>query len=369
MFSFKIPDGILNPCISQITFSKAMTKLEQLQCNRIGKAKFESYGFNSGEYSSMNHRWKMLGLRGTIEGKEVLVLDENFDYDMTNDSVYYLPKPVLNDTIPLYNKFNYQTDFKIDRNISYEFLHNEIVHKLSEPLSFTVLVVYDSLSKSLTYTDLFKMVCRDKLVFEDVFEGEKVNIQVVSSTTYPSTNPVFKITTSSGNFKRLLKEPFLIGTSNFIIDSFDLIHKSLYLSNYRTPYDWGSIKGTSVSTGETLTFDLMADVKLIHVWTTWCRPCIRNLPKLKELSQSLTSVSMLGICIGENKTQAQEHVTKNNLDWPLMYFESKPDFIKNELAVEAYPCYIVLDANNKILYKGSDLNQAKNQLEILTMKK
>ena len=65
---------------------------------------------------------EMLGLRGTIEGKEVLVLDENFDYDMTNDSVYYLPKPVLNDTIPI-QKFNYQTDFKIDRNISYEILH------------------------------------------------------------------------------------------------------------------------------------------------------------------------------------------------------------------------------------------------------
>ena len=54
-----------------------------------------------------------------------------------------------------------------------KFYTNEIVHKLSEPLSFTVLVVYDSISKSLTYTDLFKMVCRDKLVFEDVFEGEK----------------------------------------------------------------------------------------------------------------------------------------------------------------------------------------------------
>ena len=90
---------------------------------------------------------------------------------------------------------------------------------------------------------------------------------------------------------------------------------------------------------------------------------------MKELSQSLTNVSMLGICIGINKTKAQEHVAKNNLDWPLMYFETKPDFIKNEMSVVAYPCYIVLDANNKILYKGSDLNQAKNQLVILTMKK
>lgn len=205
---------------------------------------------------------------GTIEGKEVLVLDENFDYDMTNDSVYYLPKPVLNDTIPLYHKVYYKTDFKIDRDINYEFLHNDIVHKISEPLSFTVLVVYDSLSKFWTYANLFKMGCRDKLVFEDVLEGEKVNIQVVSSTTYPITKPDFKITTSAGNCRKLLKEPIQIGTNNFIIDSVDLIHKSLYLSNYRTPYDWGSIKGTSVSTGDALTFDLMADVKLIHVWST-----------------------------------------------------------------------------------------------------
>lgn len=368
IFTYNIPDDIMNPCISQVTFSMALSKLEQLQCNRIGKVKFESYGFNTGEYSSMNHRWKMLGLRGTIDGKEVLVLDENFDYDMTNDFVYYLPKPVLNDTIPLYHRVYYETDFKIDRDINYEFLHNDIVHKICEPLSFTVLVVYDSLSKSLTYGNLFKMGCRDKLVFEDVLQGEKVNIQVVSSTTNPIKSN-FKITTTTGICRKLLNEPIPIGTSNFIIDSFDLIHKSLYLSNYRTPYDWASIKGTSISTDESLTFDLKADVKLIHVWSTSCQPCIRNLPKLKELSQSLTSVRMLGICIGMNKTKAQEHVTKNNLDWPLMYFESRPDFIKNEMAVEAYPCYIVLDANNKILYKGSDLNQAKNQLVILTMKK
>ena len=62
IFSYKIPEDILNPCISQVTFSKALSMLDQMQCNRIGKAKFESYGFNSGEYSSMNHRWKMLGL-------------------------------------------------------------------------------------------------------------------------------------------------------------------------------------------------------------------------------------------------------------------------------------------------------------------
>jgi thiol-disulfide isomerase/thioredoxin len=368
IINYNIPDDIMNPCISQVTFSMALSKLEQLQCNRIGKAKFESYGFNTGEYSSMNHRWKMLGLRGTIDGKEVLVLDENFDYDMTNDSVYYLPKPGLNDTIPLYHKVYYETDFKIDRDINYEILHNDIVHKICEPLSFTVLVVYDSLSKSLAYADSFKMGCRDKLVFEDVLQGEKVNIQVVSSTTNPIKSN-FKITTSAGICRKLLKEPIQIGASSFIIDSFDLIHKCLYLSNYCTPYDWTSIKGTSISTGESLTFDMMADVKLIHVWSTWCQPCIRNLPKLKELSQSLTNVSMLGICIGINKTKAQEHVAKNNLDWPLMYFESKPDFFKNEMALEAYPCYIVLDANNKILYKGSDLNQAKNQLVILTMKK
>ena len=87
----------------------------------------------------------------------MLIFIENFDYDMTNDSVYYLPKPVLNDTIPLYHKVYYKTDFKIDRDINYEFLHNDIVYKISEPLSFTVLVVYDSLSKSLSYADLFKM--------------------------------------------------------------------------------------------------------------------------------------------------------------------------------------------------------------------
>lgn len=369
IFSFKIPEHISNPCISQITFSRPLFKLEQYQLNSISKAKFDSYGFDPGSYSGSNHRWKLLGLRGAIEGKEVLVLDENFDYDLTNDSIYYLPKPILNDTIPLYHRVYYTTDFRIDRNISYEFLHNEIIHKIFEPLSFTVLVVYDSLSKSLTYADLFKMGYKDKLVFEDVLEGEKVNIQVVSSTTYPLMSSDFKITTAAGTSWKLQNEPFTVGASNFIIDSFDLIHKCLYVSNYRTPYDWGSIKGSSVTTGDALTFDQKAEVKLIHVWSTWCQPCIRNLPKLKDLNQHLPSVSMLGICIGENKSKAIDHVTKNKLDWPLMYFESKPDFIKNEMALEAYPCYIVLDANNKILYKGSDLNQAKNQLEILAIKK
>ncbi len=368
LFSIRTPNNISNPCISQISFSQALSCFELYTCNRIGKAKFESFGFDQGEYSSSNHRWKLLGLRGAIEGKEVLILDENFDYDLTNDSIYYLPKPALNENVPLYHRVYYETDLSIEKNISYEFLHNDIVHKLGEPVGFTVTVVYDSLAKNLTYSDIFKLGYKDKLVFEDILDGEKVNIQVLSTTTYPGLFPNFKISTSANTCRKSLKEPLTVGASNFIIDSFDLIHKSLYVSNYRTPYDWGSIKGSSVTTGDVLTFDQKADVKLIHVWSTWCQPCIRNLPKLKDLSQHLPSVSMLGICIGENKSKAIDHVTENNLDWPLMYFESKPDFIKNEMSVEAYPCYIVLGANNKILYKGSDLNQAKNQLEILTRK-
>lgn len=369
IFSFKIPENISNPRISQITFSKALNVLEQYQCKQIGKAVFDSYGFDSGDYSSSNHRWKLLGLRGVMEGKEVLVLDENFDYDLTNDSIYYLPKPVLNDTIPLYHRVYYKTDFRIERNISYEFLHNDIVHKIAEPLGFTVLVVYDSLAKTLTYADIFKMGYIDKLVFEDVLDGEKLNIQVVSSTTYPLMSSDFKVTTAAGTSWKLQNEPFTVGANNFVIDSFDLIHKSLYVSNYRKPYDWASIKGSSVTSGDVLTFDQKAEVKLIHVWSTSCGPCIRNFPKLRELSQSMAAVNMLGICIGMNKTKAIDHVTNNKLDWPMMYFESKPDFIKNEMALDAYPCYIVLEANNKILYKGSDLDQAKNQLEILTIKK
>ena len=52
-----------------------------------------------------------------------------------------------------------------------------------------------------------------------------------------------------------------------------------------------------------------------------------------------------------------------------MFLKSKPDFIKARLAVGDLPLLYRSDANNKILYMGSDFeSESQNQLEILTMK-
>ncbi len=93
-------------------------------------------------------------------------------------------------------------------------------------------------------------------------------------------------------------------------------------------------------------------VVLLDFWATWCIPCVRNLPKLKKLTEKFSSedFAIVGISADGGATSEitfdkfKEFLNKQGVNWHSS-FENKgveSDIIKSYNIVD-FPLYIIVD--------------------------
>ncbi|MEK3835853.1 MULTISPECIES: TlpA family protein disulfide reductase [unclassified Paenibacillus] len=60
-------------------------------------------------------------------------------------------------------------------------------------------------------------------------------------------------------------------------------------------------------------------VVLLNFWATWCKPCMREMPLLNELSQSAElSVETLFVNAGESKGTVSEYMAEQQFSFPVI---------------------------------------------------
>lgn len=96
---------------------------------------------------------------------------------------------------------------------------------------------------------------------------------------------------------------------------------------------------------------------VLDFWGSWCTPCIKGIPKMKEYYKKYKSaIEFIGIACNENKntTTFRDAIDKYELNWPQIL----NPFGRNNLAVryniEVYPTKILIDRNGKLIqvFKG-----------------
>ncbi|WP_029906605.1 TlpA disulfide reductase family protein [Prevotella sp. 10(H)] len=100
---------------------------------------------------------------------------------------------------------------------------------------------------------------------------------------------------------------------------------------------------------------------LIDCWASWCAPCIKEIPKVKQLHKQYKDkgLAIIGVSLDGEKNDWLKAIDKYKLDdWPQVL--SKPDidetvFIENDISdsygIEAIPYYVLIDKQGKILAK------------------
>ena len=100
---------------------------------------------------------------------------------------------------------------------------------------------------------------------------------------------------------------------------------------------------SEVSTGELIVLDF---------WATWCKPCVKSIPKLNKLSEKYNpdQVSFVGINQDSprNTNKVKPFVNSMGVKYPILLDPEQE--LMAELLVVSYPTLIVLNQKAEVLF-------------------
>ncbi|MFP6582171.1 MAG: TlpA disulfide reductase family protein [Candidatus Hydrogenedentota bacterium] len=111
--------------------------------------------------------------------------------------------------------------------------------------------------------------------------------------------------------------------------------------------------------------DLKGKVILIDFWGTWCPPCRRAIPHLKELSEKHADdgLIVLGIHTKNAEEEGPAYVREQKMEYPIA-FDSKDNVISS-FHVDGFPDYYLIDHKGILRFADVANGDADRAVEIL----
>ena len=105
---------------------------------------------------------------------------------------------------------------------------------------------------------------------------------------------------------------------------------------------------------------------LLDFWGSWCGPCIKEIPHIKEIWKrygSREDFMIIGMALETNENNWKEAINKHQLEWPQVNMNSEKDRQKAVNVIHGiymYPSLILLDTNGSVIaiqLGGGEQNQ------------
>lgn len=91
---------------------------------------------------------------------------------------------------------------------------------------------------------------------------------------------------------------------------------------------------------------------VIDFWATWCKPCVRAMPKLVKLHEQYKSegVEFIGVNVDgtRNLSKVKPFANALNISYPVLLDENND--VMNKLKVTAMPTLIIANADDEIVF-------------------
>jgi peroxiredoxin len=112
-------------------------------------------------------------------------------------------------------------------------------------------------------------------------------------------------------------------------------------------------------------------VLIVNFWATWCIPCRKEIPLLKEAWKKLKDkdIHLIGIATKDSKDAVQQFKIENNIEFPLPLDEDGS--VAETWSVIAVPTAYVIDPDGHITMRivgGSEWNNPKLIESIIALK-
>ena len=94
---------------------------------------------------------------------------------------------------------------------------------------------------------------------------------------------------------------------------------------------------------------------LVHFWATWCSPCIKSIPMLKdlhaELSEKNKNFVLISLSSDWREQTMRDFIEENSLTWPQAWINLRGD-VKRQYGVVGVPEYFLIDPDGKIIHSS-----------------
>lgn len=97
------------------------------------------------------------------------------------------------------------------------------------------------------------------------------------------------------------------------------------------------------------------DITIIDFWASWCGPCMREIPNLKEAYKKYKDkgLDIVGVSLDENEVQWKNAIQQMGMSWKhlsdLKGWDSEP---VSQLGIDGIPFMVLVDNQGNILATG-----------------
>lgn len=116
-------------------------------------------------------------------------------------------------------------------------------------------------------------------------------------------------------------------------------------------------------------------VVLVDFWATWCPPCVKGIPHLKEFYKEYRGrgFEIIGISLDSDRKLVEDYIKKEGLEWGIVYSgKGWFDDLVKYYSVNLIPSYWLIDRGGVLRYFGVPLRDAgkmKKAIEELVSEK
>lgn len=116
---------------------------------------------------------------------------------------------------------------------------------------------------------------------------------------------------------------------------------------YAPAFTFNSIEGKSVSLS-----DLKGKYLYVDIWATWCRPCLQQLPSMKELEEKYRgeNIEFVSISVDNDRDKAKwQKMVQDKQMQGLQLFAGKMTSFHQDYQISSIPKFLIIGKEGEII--------------------